>query len=111
MIYKIDISSQSLERIIHEAIEEFICKDRVLLQRELSERALCGALMKRIYDVLASKGFEDFKDYFVDVEFNIIDPFYMDGRLMTCRHQAVIGNDYGSWERVFFIREEAEEAE
>ena len=67
MIYKIDISSQSLERIIHEAIEEFICKDRVLLQRELSERALCGALMKRIYDVLASKGF---KDYFVDVEFN-----------------------------------------
>ena len=49
--------------------------------------------------------------YFVDVEFNIIDPFYMDGRLMTCRHQAVIGNDYGSWERVFFTREEAEEAE
>lgn len=70
MIYKIDISSQSLERIIHEAIEEFICKDRVLLQRELSERALCGALMKRIYDVLGSKGYEDFKDYFVDVEFN-----------------------------------------
>lgn len=49
--------------------------------------------------------------YFVDVEFNIIDPFYMDGRLMTCRHQAVIGNDYGSWERVFFTREEAEKAE
>ena len=70
MLYKIDISSQSLQRIIHEAIEEFICKDRVLLQRELSERALGGALMKRIYDVLASKGFEDFKDYFVDVEFN-----------------------------------------
>lgn len=34
--------------------------------------------------------------YFVDIEFNIIDPFYTDGRLMTCRHQAVIGNDYGS---------------
>ena len=50
----------------------------------------------------------DFKCYyFVDVEFNIIDPFYRDGRLMTCRHQAVIGNDYGSWERVFFTREEA----
>ena len=48
--------------------------------------------------------------YFVDVEFNIIDPFYMDGRLMTCRHQAVIGNDYGSWERVFFTKEEAEKA-
>lgn len=63
-------SSQSLEEIVNKAIENFICKDRVLLQRELSERALCGALMKRIYDVLASKGFEDFKDYFVDVEFN-----------------------------------------
>ena len=49
--------------------------------------------------------------YFVDVEFNIIDPFYKDGRLMTCRQQAAIGNDYGSWERVFFTREEAEEAE
>ena len=48
--------------------------------------------------------------YFVDVEFNIIDPFYMDGRLMTCKHQAVIGNDYGSWERVFFTKEEAEAA-
>ncbi|MCI6853842.1 MAG: hypothetical protein MR908_00710 [Firmicutes bacterium] len=48
--------------------------------------------------------------YFVDVEFNIIDPFYRDGRLMICRHQAVIGNDYGSWERVFFTKEEAEAA-
>lgn len=48
--------------------------------------------------------------YFVDVEFNIIDPFYNDRRLMLCRHQAVIGNDYGSWERVFFTREEAEAA-
>ena len=63
-------SYQSLESIVHKAIDEFICKDRVLLKRELSERALCGALMKRLYNVIASKGFEDFKDYFVDVEFN-----------------------------------------
>ena len=48
--------------------------------------------------------------YFVDVEFNIIDPFYKDGRLMTCRQQAAIGNDYGSWERVFFTCEEVETA-
>ena len=48
--------------------------------------------------------------YFVDVEFNIIDPFYRDRRLITCKHQAVIGNDYGSWERVFFTKEEAEKA-
>ena len=48
--------------------------------------------------------------YFVDVEFNSIDPFYKDGRLMTCRQQAAIGNDYGSWERVFFTCEEVETA-
>ena len=48
--------------------------------------------------------------YFVDVEFNIIDPFYRDRRLITCKHQAVIGNDYGSWERVFFTCEEVETA-
>ena len=65
-----DSLSLKLEKIVDNAIDEFICKDRVLLQRNLSERALCGALMKRIYDVLASKGYEKFKDYFVDVEFN-----------------------------------------
>lgn len=48
--------------------------------------------------------------YFVDVEFNIIDPFYNDGRLMTCGYQAVIGRNYAGWDRVFLTREEAEAA-
>ena len=48
--------------------------------------------------------------YLVDVEFNIIDPFYNDGRLMFFKRQAVIGNNYGNWERVFFTKEEAEAA-
>lgn len=64
------ILSQSLESIVNKAIKAFICKDGVLLKRNLAERTLCGALMKRLYDVLNSKGYEEFKDYFVDVEFN-----------------------------------------
>ena len=48
--------------------------------------------------------------YIVDVEFNIIDPYYNDGRLMFFKRQAVIGNNYGSWERVFFTKEEVEAA-
>ena len=34
---------------------------------------------------------------FLDVEFDIIDPFYRDGRLMRCGCQAVYGNDFGDW--------------
>ena len=67
---KIVVSTQKLKRLVKKAIDEFISKDSILLKRELSERALCGALMKRFYDVLNSKGYEEFKDYFVDVEFN-----------------------------------------
>lgn len=63
-------NSSVLKKLVEIAIDDFISKDRVLLQRGLSERALCGALMKRLYDVLGSKGYEEFKDYFVDVEFN-----------------------------------------
>lgn len=53
-----------------------------------------------------------FKDktirYFVDVEFDIIDPFYNDGRLTRCGCQAVYGNDFGDWYRVYLTKEEAE---
>lgn len=45
---------------------------------------------------------------FLDVEFDIVDPFYNDGRLMRCRCQAVYGNDFGDWYRVYLTREEAE---
>ena len=42
----------TLEKIVDKAIYDFISKDSILLQRNLSERALCGALIKRLYDVL-----------------------------------------------------------
>lgn len=55
-----------------------------------------------------------FKDgtlhYFLDVEFYIIDPFYRDGRQMLCHYQAVLGEDFGSWDRVYLTRDEAEAA-
>lgn len=53
-----------------------------------------------------------FKDrtvrYFLDLEFNIIDPYFNDGRLMRCRTQAVYGANFGNWHRVYLTREEAE---
>lgn len=53
-----------------------------------------------------------FKDrtvrYFLDLEFEIIDPFYRDGRLMRCGMQAIYGEDWGDWYRVYLTREEAE---
>lgn len=53
-----------------------------------------------------------FKDrtvrYFLDLEFEIIDPFFRDGRLMRCGMQAIYGEDWGDWYRVYLTREEAE---
>lgn len=53
-----------------------------------------------------------FKDrtvrYFLDLEFDIIDPFFRDGRLMRCGMQAIYGADFGDWYRVYLTREEAE---
>lgn len=53
-----------------------------------------------------------FKDgslhYFLDVEFDIIDHYYNDGRMMRCQNQAVFGEDYGSWNRVYLTKKEAE---
>ena len=46
--------------------------------------------------------------YFVDVEIDIIDPYHRDGRLMRCMQQAVVGEDFGSWNRVYLTKEEAE---
>lgn len=42
----------------------------VQLLNEVADLIIIQHEMKRIYDVLDSKGYEDFKDYFVDVEFN-----------------------------------------
>ena len=46
--------------------------------------------------------------YFLDLKFEIIDPFFGDGRLMCCGMQATYGDDWGSWYRVYLTREEAE---
>ena len=45
---------------------------------------------------------------FLDLEFDIEDPFYHDGRLMRCGMQAIYGADFGDWYRVYLTREEAE---
>ena len=53
-----------------------------------------------------------FKDgtvrYLLDLEFNIIDPYFNDGRLMRFGTHAVYGADFGHWYRVYLTREEAE---
>lgn len=46
--------------------------------------------------------------YFLDLKFEIIDPFFSDGRLTCCGMQAIYGDDWGSWYRVYLTREEAE---
>ena len=46
--------------------------------------------------------------YLLDLEFDIIDPYFNDGRLMRCETQAVYGADFGNWYRVYLTREEAE---
>ena len=47
---------------------------------------------------------------FLDVEFDITDPYYRDGRVMRCMQQATYGENYGTWHRVYASREEAENA-
>jgi hypothetical protein len=47
---------------------------------------------------------------FLDVEFDITDPYYRDGRVMHCMQQATYGENYGTWHRVYASREEAENA-
>ena len=48
--------------------------------------------------------------HFVDVEFYIENPYFDDGRLMLHGHQAVVAECFGSWDRVFLTREDAERA-
>ena len=47
---------------------------------------------------------------FLDVEFDIIDPYYRDGRIMRCMQQATYGENFGNWNRVYASREEVEAA-
>lgn len=53
--------------LLLKAVKAFVREDKVLLDRMVSERALCGALMLRLYSCLQDT---QFAGYFVDVEFN-----------------------------------------
>lgn len=53
--------------LMKRTIDSFIDYNYILLKREVSERALCGALMLELYKQLQST---IFYRYFVDVEFN-----------------------------------------
>lgn len=66
MDYK-DSTIKNLKTLVIKAIDTFIREDKGLIQRELSERALCGALIIRLYEVIKTS---IYSDYYVDVEFN-----------------------------------------
>ena len=59
--------TKELIAILLKAVRAFAKEDKTLLDRMVSERALCGALMLKIYACLQDT---QFAGYFVDVEFN-----------------------------------------
>ena len=63
---KIDV--ESLKKIFEKANKNFFRNNRLLVEAEVSERTLCGALMIEINDII--RYLEDFKGYFVDIEYN-----------------------------------------
>ena len=62
------INVKSLMRIFEEANQNFLEKNQLLFEAEVSERTLCGALMIEIHDIIRSR--EEYQGYFVDVEYN-----------------------------------------
>lgn len=58
---------QKLEKMFEKANKDFIKKNIMLLETQVSERTLCGALMIEIYKVLKNT---EFSKYYVDVEYN-----------------------------------------
>lgn len=56
-----------LQEIFIKANDKFLLKNKYLLTTQISERALCGALMLAMNDVLMRR---DYKDYYIDVEYN-----------------------------------------
>lgn len=62
------INVKSLIRIFEEANQNFLEKNQLLFEAEVSERTLCGALMIEIHDIIRSR--EEYQGYFVDVEYN-----------------------------------------
>ena len=111
-------------------IKEFLEKYRDSVMKEIAVAPIVDAVVlpckvgdtvygqfenygKKIHECKVSKSKVcQFRDgslhYFLDVEFDIVDPYYKDGRLMHCGQQAVFGEDFGSWYRVYRTREEVE---
>lgn len=56
-----------LKDVFEEASKRFLVKDKILLEYNVSERCLCGALKSRMEDVLNEKEVEG---YYVDIEYN-----------------------------------------
>lgn len=56
-----------LIKLILDSLNSFVRDDKILLDRMVSERALCGALMLKIHTNLQKS---TFAGYYVDVEFN-----------------------------------------
>lgn len=63
---KMDITKE-LIKLILDSLNSFVRDDIILLDRMVSERALCGALMLKIHTNLQKTAFAG---YYVDVEFN-----------------------------------------
>lgn len=62
------IRIEDLKQIFEEANQNFLTKNKLLLEAEVSERTLCGALMIEINDIIRSR--EEYQGYFVDIEYN-----------------------------------------
>lgn len=65
--YDDDEIYDELINIFQEANQYFLNENIHLLIYEVSERSLCGALMKNLYDVLRNT---EFNSYYVDIEYN-----------------------------------------
>lgn len=63
---KMDITKE-LIKLILDSLNSFVRDDIILLDRMVSERALCGALMLKLHNNLQRTAFSE---YYVDVEFN-----------------------------------------
>lgn len=62
------INVDSLIQIFEEANQNFLEKNQLLFEAEVSERTLCGALMIEIHDIIRPR--EEYQGYFVDIEYN-----------------------------------------
>ena len=84
------------------------CKvgDKVYFQNDYHGKSIVEAEIK----CLRFRATENKVLFGADVEFNIVDPYYVDGRLMRCGAIVGIENNFGNQPTAFLTREEAEAA-